>query len=349
MASSTCSSAIVEIGKMGITQDAEGDALTLHAKDVFDLDREPALPTQGGITFTDSTGSPQTFPAGTLLFESTTNPEITFKSIEDVTVPAFGTSPTFAIAADTPGSLANIQGTDLGLTTPPAGITMTVAPGTAWITQSGVDEESDDKLRLRCETRWAELTTTGPYDSYVAWALASSSEITRVRIQEDPSAVYPFPAVTVIVAGPTGSVSTASMTALQLYVGKRRPLGTYVAFLNGSPFSVTIQGTYSVKTSFAAAAKSYIAQQLKDWFEGKNIIVNGETVLGLNVGDTPYISQVYELIMSAPGVKFCALTDGAGGYLPSVTNPEVIVPSPSADSVPKLVTSDLLLVPVLVS
>jgi hypothetical protein len=338
---------IAAIGRMGITSAADGDALTLHAKDVFDEDRKPALQTQGAFTLTDASGSPQSFAAGDLLFSSKTNHELTYKNVAAVSVPALGTSSSAILAADATGAVYNINGSDLQFITPPTGITLNVAPFLTWITQSGADEESDDSLRTRITAKWGSLSATGSYDAYVFAGLSSSPEVNRVRIQEDPTAVDPTPMVRVWLAGPTGPIGSSTLTASASYIIARSPLGVRVSVENTNPYTVTVRGTYKVKASQAAAAKAYIAKQFGDWFAGRSIVVNGETVPGLGIGDGVLVAQVMEIIMSAPGVSTVTLDDGLGNYLPNVLYGEFMGTPPAADDVATLNTSDALLVQVL--
>lgn len=339
---------VAAIGKMGITQDAELAALTLHAKDVFDLDREPAVPTQGTVMLEDTGGAGHTFAAGELIFSDVFNPELTFTNVSPISIAGSG-SATPTITAGTPDALHNIQGAHLQLVTEVAGLKLTVTAGLSWITQSGADEESDEKLRARCLSRWATLSTTGSAAAYEHWGLSSSSEINRVRVQEDPSAVDPAPMVTVVLAGTAGPASSTAVAAATAYIGARRPLGTRVLVTPASAYAVTVAGTYKVKAAYATVAAAYISSRLSAWFRGEAITVNGEEIPGLQIGDGVYIAQLVEIIMSAPGVVTCSLVDPGGDLLPNATYPELMPPgAPSDDGVATLVTSSALLVPTLV-
>jgi phage-related baseplate assembly protein len=264
-----------------------------------------------------------------------------------VSVPALGTSSSAILAADATGSIYNIKASDLQFISPPTGITLNVAADYAWITQSGADEESDDSLRTRIVAKWGSLSATGSYDAYVFAGLSSSPEVNRVRIQEDPTAVDPTPMVRVWLAGTAGPIGSSTLTTSTSYILARSPLGVRVSVENTTPYNVTIRGTYKVKASQAAAAKAYIAKQFGDWFAGRSIVVNGETVPGLGIGDGVLVAQVMEIIMSAPGVSTVTLDDGAGSYLPKTAWFDLMTSPPAADEVPVLITSDTLLVPVL--
>lgn len=305
------------VAKAGVTDDADGDVLTIHAADVFDETRELGVPTLGAVTFTETDGSPQSWAAGDLIFVSRLDDSIVFTNTAAVSLLALGTA-SVAIAAEEIGTRYNVQGSDLLLATPIPGVTMSAALGTGWITQSGTDDEIDERLRLRCRTKWATLATTGSYDAYVKWCLDASASVNRVRVQEDPGAIYPAAAVTVIVASSTGAVSAGVLAAVAAYVEERRPLGTLVECISVSTTAFDLKGTVKVKAAKRTAAETAINELLADWFAGTTITVNGEEIAGLQIGDRVTISQLIEIVMSVPGVT--AFTpkkaDGTTVYVP---------------------------------
>lgn len=291
------------IAKSGVTDDAEGEILDVHCTDVFDEVRLAGLPTIGTVTLTESAGSPQSWAAGALLFASALDPTIVLRNSGAVSLSALG-SVSFSITADEIGAQGNVQAVDLVMVTPVPGVALSAATGTAWITQAGTDDESDEKYRLRCKTKWATLTTTGPDDAYLKWALDADATINRARVQEDPyaDATAGDPAVSVYLATATGAPSAGVVTAVNTYIQTRRPLGVLVQVFACSTTTFTLKGTVTVKASKRAAAESYINAQLDAWFAGTAIKVNGETIDGLGLGDRVRISQVVEIVMSAPGV-----------------------------------------------
>lgn len=292
---------IAEIAKSGVTGDASGEILTLHAKDVFAESRLLGVPTKGTITFTETAGTPQSWADGALIFTSRLDPSIVLRNSGAVTLAGLGTT-SFEIRADSAGANANLQASDLVLSTPIPGVTMTVATGLAWITQSGTNDESDEKLRLRCSLKWDTLATTGPENAYKKWAFDSSASVNRVFVQEDPGAIYPSPAVTIVVASPTGEVTSTVLTTVTTYIQAKRPLGVLVSVISAATTAFTLKGTVTVKASKRAAAETAINLALDTWFSGQSIIVNGEAIAGLQIGDRIRVSQLIEIVMSAAGV-----------------------------------------------
>jgi uncharacterized phage protein gp47/JayE len=294
---------IAAIGKMGVLADADGDALTLHAQDVYDIEREAAVALVGGGTLTDSTASPQTFADGELLFASTADPDLVFKNQGAVTVPGSG-SVAVVLVAESPGSDYNVSGSTLSFATPIPGLTFTPdATDQTWATTAGTDEETDARLRTRCETQWGSLNANGSYDSYVYNALAADSTVTRVRVQEDPGAVYPDPAVTVIFAINTGAPGGALVTTVTTYIEARRPLGVLVETIGATGYTLPVRGTVYVRAAYQTAATAAINSALQDFYAEADI------------GASIYVSEIVESIMAVAGVTRVTLTDSAGTAL----------------------------------
>lgn len=311
------SAKVAGIAKAGVTEDASGDILDIHTADVFDETRKLGVPTLGTVTFTETEGSPKSWAAGDLLFTSRLNSALVYANTGAVSLSALGTA-SVALSAQEIGAAYNIQGSDLQLSTPVPGVTMTAASGTSWITQSGTDDESDEKLRLRCQTKWATLTTTGPIEAYKKWALDASASINRVFIQEDPGAIYPLAPVKVFVAGPTGAVGSSVIAALTAYIEARRPLGILVTYASASNVTFNLKGTVRVKASKRAAAEAAINALLDAYWAGETVTVNGEQLEGLPLAATIRIAQIIELVMSVSGVVSFTpkKVDGTTIYVP---------------------------------
>lgn len=297
----TLSEVVAGMAKSGILEDAEGDVLEVHTADVFDETRIRGVNTIGTVTLTESLGTPWSFGIGEIVFRSATDASRQYRNTAAVSLSALG-STSFSIAAEDIGSAGNVQASDLQLVTALPGVTLSAAAGTAWITQPGTNDESDAALRLRCRLKWGTLTTTGPADAYKKWALEADPSITRVAVWEDPGPVYGDPAVTIQLATRTGTASPAAITAVTAYIEARRPLGIVVAYYGASPSNFDLKGPVSVKAAKRAAAEAWINTTLAAWFEGDDIEINGETIEGLTFGSRVRISQVVEIVMSAPGV-----------------------------------------------
>jgi len=291
------------VAKAGVTDDAASDVLTVHAADVFDEHRLTGVPTIGTVTLTESAGSPQSWLAGALLFSSAVAPDVILVNVGAVSLSALGTA-SFSIQAAAPGVSGNVQAADLVMVSPVPGVSLSASSGTSWITQAGTDDESDEKLRLRCKTKWATLTTTGPDDAYIKWALDADATINRASVFEDATAdaTAGDPAVTVYCATSTGAPSVATLAVVDAYIQARRPIGILVRTSVVSTSTAYVKGTVTVRAASRVAAEAYINAQLDAWFRGEAIKVNGETVDGLGIGARMRVVQLVEIVMSAPGV-----------------------------------------------
>lgn len=305
------SQTISGIGRLAVLRASRGVGRTLVAKEWYGIDRDPAQILKGSVTLGDSTGSPQTFTDGQLLFVSSDDPDLVYKNVGTVTVPASGTAPC-PITAESGGSKYNVQGSTLSLGTPLPGLSLTVSTGLAWVTSAGADEETDEELLVRCETKQAGQSVTGPEDAYVSWVLDASAELNRVRVIEHPTALPPSPAVSVIVAGPAGAASSSARTAANTKVQQRRPTGTLVEVVSAGAYSFDLRGTVRVRTSARTAAEAEVKARLRKYFEGTAQTINDELLEGLGIGEKVYLSQVIEIIHSVPGVLSVTLTDAGG-------------------------------------
>lgn len=294
---------VAGIAKSGVTQDATGDVLTVHCQDVFDEARILGVNAIGTITLTESSGSPQTWAVGTLIITSGVDPTIIFRNAASVTLPA-SSSVTASIACDDVGSQGNVQAADLQLVTEVPGVALSAASGTGWITQTGTDDESDEKLIARCALKWSTLVSTGPSDAYKKWALDADATINRVGIVEDVAADQTAgdPSVTVYLATSTGAPAAAVVTAVDTYIQGRRPLGVLVDVVACGTTTFTLKGTVTVKAAKRAAAESQINALLDTWFAGSSITVGNESVDGLGLGARIRIAQLVEIVMSVAGV-----------------------------------------------
>ncbi|MBK7823342.1 MAG: baseplate J/gp47 family protein [Tessaracoccus sp.] len=294
---------VAGIAKSGVTADARTDVLTIHAKDVFDEARELGVNTIGTVTLTESAGSPQSWAVGDLIVTSRVDPTIIFRNTALVTLSA-SSSTTASIACDDVGTQGNVQAADLQLVTEVPGVALSAASGTGWITQTGTDDETDEKLIARCALKWATLVSTGPSDAYKKWALDADATINRVGVTEDVAADQTAgdPSVTVYLATATGAPAAAVVTAVDAYIQERRPLGTLVYVAACGTTSFYLNGSVTVKASKRAAAESKINALLDAWFAGSSIDVNGETVDGLGLDGRIRIAQLVEIVMSVSGV-----------------------------------------------
>lgn len=306
---------IADIGRLAVLRASKGDACTLHAKDAYLEDRRGAVTTKGTCSLADATGVEQNFAAQELAIGSSADPDLIYRNDVAVTVPASGSVSGVALSAEQPGAKYNVAGTTLQLAAPHPGLSISAAAGSAWLTQSGADEENDESLITRCELKWGTVpvdgtdgATAGPNDAYKKWALDASSQVNRVRVVENISAVYPDPAVSIYLASAAGLAPASAVTAVDAVIQPRRPTGTLVSVASVAAVVFDLLGNVGVKAAHLASAQTKIATLLTQWFSGTAIELRSDDVLpGLDIGERIRVVQLIEIIMSVPGVVYVDL------------------------------------------
>jgi uncharacterized phage protein gp47/JayE len=174
---------------------ATGQALTVLAKSNYGLDRNLAAPTQLQLTITcNASSGPYTVDVGELTFTHTPTGQ-TYRNVLSATIgPASypttlgsNSSLTLLVEAEIGGSAANIAasstaGVQVTLDTSLAGVTVTSYS----LQTAGVDEESDDRLRQRCQLQMArnQPRLASIYDGVVASALEAAPAVVNVSVDD---------------------------------------------------------------------------------------------------------------------------------------------------------------------
>lgn len=119
--------------------------------------------------------TPYTVAAGQLVAQSTNG--LYYRNTTGGTLAAGSvgspTSLTLAWQAESPGFTYNVGGEAIAsLSTPLPGVSISAAPGLAWITTQGTDDESDESLSQRCGDRWDALSPGAMAGYYRFWARA---------------------------------------------------------------------------------------------------------------------------------------------------------------------------------
>lgn len=191
---STLTTVIAQIAAGGFTSLATGAYMTLVAKYIYNLDRNPASSTIGKIRLTNSAGAPtHTFAAGDIIIADAVNGATVYHSFTNTEGGTLnpGTYLDIEFKADVPGVGSNIApNVTLYLWTPSyVGMTPTnPAYGTSntWITTPGQAEESDQRLAQRCMGRFDKLSYGNTDGAYRGWALDAVPELTRVTVLTSP-------------------------------------------------------------------------------------------------------------------------------------------------------------------
>lgn len=192
-----------KIAESGFLQLAEGDWLTIVAREVYGVERNTGTFAAGNVTFDNTGGGVYSPGVGDVIVLNSTTGK-TYRNTEAFTLAAFETGKSVAveaveIGADStaaPGDIDTLETVLLGVT---------VTNPTALV---GKDPETDAELRTRCLAKTGTLSPNGPADAYRYLALSAETDdgvsagVTRVTTTADGEGN-----VTVYVATATGPVA----------------------------------------------------------------------------------------------------------------------------------------------
>lgn len=179
-----CTYIIAGIAQSGFLAFAQGGWLDLVANYVYNVERKGATNATGNLTLTNSSGTPYLLAADDLIVS---NPTISkeFRNAEAFTLPA-SSSLTIVIQAVEEGSGSTSAPGDIDqLVTPLAGVSC-VNPAVI----TGLDAETDDSLKKRCQQSTAALSPFGPADAYRFAATSATRDgvscgVTKIRLDAD--------------------------------------------------------------------------------------------------------------------------------------------------------------------
>lgn len=314
---SSATQTIAQIAEGGFNQFAKGAWLDLLSESHYANTRVAAVNTEGAFLLTASaTAPPATITDGQLQFATTATLEAstrTYRSVGPGSLSPGGTLeiPVVAEVAGEGGNIPNSQ--PLFLWTPLVGVTATNPPDVTtgtWITTPGVDEESDDRLRQRNETKWATLSYAATDGAYANWALEASTAVTRVFVDaENPGGAG---TVDVYVASATGGIASGILDDISDYIHGvtdgvgRRPLNDVVTVRTATVASLTVSGVVYVESSSVDVTTLAAVQAAIDAFLGALPI--GGTVVPPATDGAVLFSQLLDAIHSLAGVVSVELT-----------------------------------------
>jgi uncharacterized phage protein gp47/JayE len=303
---SSFSTLLAAIARGGLLSTATGSWLTLLAREVYAVERNAAVATRGTVLLTAAAeAGPYTLAPGQLWFASTAGLRFQAANAAQLTLPKGGTLQV-PVQAERGGAPYNVAiGTITSMVTQLAGVTCSNpdAGGGAWISTTGVDEESDEALRTRCESRWPELGSGSPGGTYDLWARTASSAITRSRVTASGTVAGQ---VDVVVAGPSGPVGSGEVTAAQAYIEARAPLTSTPVVTNATGLDVTVTAELQGKSQYETAALAAAALAI------------GELLAATPIGGTLFRSAVIATLQKGTkktpitGVENVILTAPAG-------------------------------------
>lgn len=186
-----------------------------------------------------------------------------------------------------------------------------VVPGTSFVVV-GQDEESDTALIARCKGRWPDPSVKPTQSRYLTWAKAASAEVTRVRLEEDPTYLGKL---YVTLAGLGGAVTGGAVTAVQAYIEPRAPIGRIIVARNSTPVEIAATGTVLVAVAKLAAVQ---AAAQSAW----------EAVLiGSDIGQVVRVAALIKAVMDAGAIDLTSPQLNGGGNVALTSQQVAILPA----------------------
>ncbi len=143
----------------------------------------------------------------------------------------------------------------------------------SWLSQAGVDRETDDALRVRCRKKWASLAIGRTNAGFEFWALEASDQVTRAFARQ--SASVPGQ-VELFLAGAGGSVTADVVAEVDEYVQPRVPLTTSCVTASAGTVTVTLAGVVYVRSGMRTQAQAAAEAALAEYIA--SVPIGGEKV-----------------------------------------------------------------------
>ena len=258
----------------GFLDYAADDWLTILAKQVFNVDRVLATYAGTPVTLTNSAGGLFTIAAGDVMVKNSIN-GATYTNTSGGTLASGSVGSPTTLTLDFTADVAGASGSSAagGIDTLVTGMLGVACSNAA--AALGLDAELDEPLRERCRAKLGMLSPNGPADAYNfvvrSSALTGVTDITRSRTIADSTTGD----VTVYVAGPSGAVAGASVTAAQAAVLQyATPQCVTPTVVNCTALAVIVIADVWVYASVgqtAAAIQTQIAADLVTMFAARPI------------------------------------------------------------------------------
>jgi phage-related baseplate assembly protein len=296
------STVVALIARAGFLEYATGAWLTLLSRDRYKIERIAATFATGEVTLTNTKGGVYNADPREYVFQNPTTKRTYWNSAAFTLGSGTEGSPTVLtipiVAVEAGSASTSAPGTITGLVTPMNGVAVTNAASVV-----GVDDETDDQLRVRDDASLDALSPFGPEGAYLAAARSacradgSNIGVTRVRVS-DPSE---YGDVAVIVAtasgGVTGPVGTEGTDLW--YVNKAIQENAVPHGITASVASATTQAiaitydlfVYTTDSRTADELKAVVLAALTAWMPTRPI--------GGDDGGKIYQSAIRSMIMNA--------------------------------------------------
>ncbi len=198
-----------EINRSAWVETATGNWLTIVARLMYGVTREPATFAVGVVTVDNTGGGSYPYLPGELIFLNSTTGK-TYFNVSAVTIDPLEQDVLVDVQAHEAGEAS---------TATPGQIDAFTSAGSGLVCSNalaivGVDAETDEALRVRCLVSLGALSPNGAADAYryVATSLELNGgvDVTRCEVLPPPG----DGTVTVVIAGPSGAVSGGDVTSV---------------------------------------------------------------------------------------------------------------------------------------
>jgi len=301
----------LEITKGGYLELASGPWLDLVAENMYGLNRKPAGFCRQTVRLTAQAGfGPYTIQPGQLW--ASTPSGLRFNNTQGGTLAQGGTLD-LEFKAESPGAAYNVApGTITVFNTPLPGVNI----GNLAIAAAGVDEETDDNLRLRCRLRWASLGTGATADAYRYWALSADPSITKVRVLDQ----HPRGQGTVdVIVWGEGGLGAGAVVAADAYIQQRKPLTSDVQVYAATPTNIAVTATITLRAGFLAATQAEVTARLSDL--QRSLPIGGMLYRSALI-EALFGAYVINVNLTAPAADVALGTAQAGVLVPNLTYQE---------------------------
>lgn len=282
----------VEIIKAGFLSEAEGDWKTVHAAEVYGVDRDEATYATSTVSLNNGSADKYyEFGIGDVVVKSSLSGK-TYHNTSALVLAA-GASGDIDVAADEAGSGSSAGADEIDtMVTGFLGVTITASTAAV-----GIDEQSDPELQTECEASLGALSPNGPPDAYEYVALqedlTGTTEVTRAASTENAV----DGTVTVYIAGASGAVGGGVVSAVQTAVETwATPLCITPTVVSATNVTVALTATVS-GDDVPADAETLVETALGVMLAAKGISIGGASAVKVTLASL--YSLVYTTLVAA--------------------------------------------------
>jgi uncharacterized phage protein gp47/JayE len=290
-----------EMLKQGFLDTATGFWLDRKAKE-YGLTRKPAVKAEGLVVYSRKLAKNTNIPIPKDSIVTTpkdqSGAEYRYFTTQAAVLQAGQTSVDVPVIAEAAGSAYNVgPGSVTKMKTFINGIDAVTNPAD-WLTNVGVDEESDAALRQRSFLAWEELSQGGTAAAYVSWALSVPGVKSAFVDDTLPRGEG---TVDVYIMGEAGLPDPALVAAVQAVVDQNRPITADALVLAPKPVVIDISASVTPRAGYdPPVIDTEIRRRLAVFFG--DIDDPELPIIPLGVGKDVMVSQIVAVAMGVPGV-----------------------------------------------